>query len=394
MKRIYLDYAAATPVREEVKRAMEEFSDKVYGNASGIYQEGLEAKKALEDSRKKIAKIISARPHEIIFTSGGTEANNLAIFGILSKFDFKGSHEVELRKMHIITSAFEHRSVLEPIHALERRGFKVTYLKISRDGFADPEDVKKALREDTILVSIMYVNNEIGTIQPIREIARIIKNFNKNIIFHTDGCQAAGYLDMSVEKLGVDLMTVSGAKIYGPKGVGFLYKREKVKLAPQIYGGGQEFGYRSGTEPIAQIVGLAKALEFSVVERDSEAKRLKELRDYFADGIIKNVKNAEINGDLKNRIPSNLSVSFLGHESEALIIALDEKGIAVSSGSACDLPRLREGKAGSKLPELPHVIMALGKGDDAARSVIRFSLGKNTRREDIDYVLESLKEIV
>ena len=364
-------------MRDEVKMAMEEFSDKVYGNASGIYQEGLEAKKALEDSRKKSAKISSARTHEIIFTSGGTEANNLAIFGI-------SSPEVELRKMHIITSAFEHRSVLEPFCELEKRGFEVAYLKVSRDGFVDPEDVKKAFRQDTILVSIMYVNNEIGTIQPVREISKRIKNFNKDIIFHTDACQAAGYLDIGVEKLGVDFMTVSGAKIYGPKGVGFLYKRDGVKLAPQIFGGGQEFGFRSGTEPIAQIVGLAKAFEISVLARNDEDDRLKELRDYFADGIVKNIKNAEINGDLEKRIPSNLSVSFLGHESEALMIAFDEKGIAVSSGSACDL----------KSSELPHVIMALGKGKDAARSVIRFSLGIKTRREDIDYVLKTLSEIV
>ena len=373
-------------MRDEVKMVMEEFSGKVYGNASGIYQEGLEAKKALEDSRKKIAKIISARTHEIIFTSGGTEANNLAIFGSASKSDFKGFSEVGLRESrgHIITAAFEHRSVLEPIRELEKRGFEVTYLLVNRDGFVDPEDVKKALRQDTILVSIMYVNNEIGTIQPVREISKRIKNFNKDIIFHTDACQTAGYLDISVEKLGVDLMTVSGAKIYGPKGVGFLYKRDSVILTPQIYGGGQEFGFRSGTEPIAQIVGLALAFEISVSERDREATRLKGLRDYFADSIIKNIKNVEINGDLKNRIPSNLSVSFLGRESEPLIIALDEKGIAVSSGSACD----------SKLSELPHVIMALDKGRDAAKSVIRFSLGINTTRKDIDYVLKTLSEIV
>jgi len=377
MKRIYLDYAAATPVREEVKKAMEEFSDKVYENASGIYQEGLKAKKALEDSRRKIAKMVSAKPHEIIFTSGGTEGNNLAIFGTahLGVGHLSG---------HIITASFEHRSVLEPFRELEKRGFEVTYLKVSRDGFVDPEDVRKALRPNTILVSIMYVNNEIGTIQPVREISKIIKNFNKDIIFHTDACQAAGYLDISVEKLGVDLMTASGAKIYGPKRIGFLYKRESVKLTPQILGGGQEFGYRSGTEPLAQIVGLAKAFEIAVAERESEAKRIKELRDYFADGIIKNIENVEINGSLEKRIPSNLSVSFLGHESEALIIALDEKGIAVSSGSACD----------SKLPDLPHVIMALDKGEGSAKSVIRFSLGSRTTKEDIDYVLKTLPEII
>ena len=383
MKRIYLDYAAATPVDPEVKRTMSEFMDSNYGNASGIYQEGREAKKALEDARTRIAKILSAKPHEIIFTSGGTESNNLAIFGCARRSPGEGG------RGHIITSAFEHRSVLEPIRELERQGFEVTYLPVSRDGFVDPKDVENALRADTILVSIMYVNNEIGTIQPIPEIAKIIKKFrdaNNQAYpyFHTDACQSVNYLDLTIEKIGVDIATFSGPKVYGPKGVGFLYKKEGINLKPLLLGGGQERGLRSGTEPLALAVGFAKALEISRGRREREAERLKDIKDYFAEEIKKRIPEADINGDLEKRIPSNLSVSFLGTESESLIIALDEKGIAVSSGSACD----------ARLPDLPHVIMALGKGEEVARGVVRFSFGINTTKEDIDYVLEVLPELV
>ena len=379
MKRIYLDYAAATPVDPEVSRVMEEFLDSNYGNASGIYKEGREAKKALEEARERIAKILGARAREIIFTSGGTEANNLAIFGV----------SAQKKSGHIVTAKFEHRSVLEPIYELEKRGFDVTYLKISRDGFINPEDVKRSLREDTVLVSIMYVNNEIGTIQPIAEIGKIIKRFREESnsqypYFHTDACQAAGYLDLNVDMLGVGLASFSGAKVYGPKGVGFLYKTEGINLKPQIFGGGQERGFRSGTEPLGLAVGFAKALEISRAKRSEEFERLEKMRNYFAKEVVKRAPGAEINGDMEKRIPSNLNVSFPGIESEQLIVALDEKGIAVSSGSACD----------SKLPELPHVIMALGKGVEAARSVIRFSLGVNTTKENIDYVLKILPELI
>jgi len=378
MKRIYLDYAAGAPVDPEVRRAMNEYSSANFGNASGIYWEGREAKKALEESRAMIAKILSVKAHEIIFTSGGTEANNLAIFGCARRSLGEGGSG------HIVTAAFEHRSVLEPIKELERRGFEVTHLNVLRDGFVNPEDVQGALRPDTVLVSIMYVNNEIGTIQPISEISKIIKNFNRDIIFHSDMCQAAGYLDLTMEKLGVDLASFSSAKIYGPKGVGFLYKKEGVPLRPQIFGGGQERGFRSGTENVELIVGLARSLEISRGRKDVETKRLEGLRDYFAKEMLARIPEAQINGGMKKRIPSNLSVSFSGIESERLIIALDEKGIAVSSGSACD----------SKLPELSHVIMALGKGEAAARGVIRFSLGTETTKGDLDYVLEVLPELI
>ncbi len=383
MERIYLDYAAATPVDPEVKTAMDEFYDQNFGNASGLYKEGREAKKSLGGARANIAKILGARPGEIIFTSGGTESNNLGIFGIANNF----------AKGHVITSQFEHRSVLEPMKELESRGFKVDYIKVSRDGFVDPGDVKNALQNDTVLVSIMYVNNEIGTIQPIREISKVIKDFNKSIIFHTDACQAANYLDLNIDKLGVDLASFSGAKIYGPKGVGFLYKKEGIGLRPLILGGGQEMGFRSGTESLGQIIGMARAFEMARERKSEELERLGEILFYFADGI-KKIAGTEINGSLKNRIPSNLSVSFLGIDSESLIVALDEEGISVSSGSACDLPRLHEVKADSKLAELPHVILSLGKGEGAARGVIRFSFGIHTKKEEITRVLEVLPKLI
>lgn len=374
MKRIYLDYAAATPVDPEVKGVMDEFYDSNFGNASGIYKEGREAKKALTQAREKIAKILSASLDEIIFTSGGTEANNLAIFGALSG----------KKNGHIVTAKFEHKSVLEPVKELEKQGFEVSYISVSKDGFVDPEEIKNVLREDTVLVSIMYANNEIGTIQPLKEISKIIKNFNKDIIFHTDACQSAGYLDLNVDKLGVDLMSFSGAKIYGPKGVGLLYKKRGMKLNPRILGGGQEMGFRSGTEPVALAVGMARAFELSRERLEGESKRLKDLRDYFAKEIIERISGAEINGSMEDRIPSNLSISFRGISSERMIIALDERGIAVSSGSACD----------SRLPDLPHVIMSLGKGEEIATSVIRFGLGSETTQEDIDTVLKILPEVV
>ncbi|MBI2024293.1 cysteine desulfurase [Candidatus Giovannonibacteria bacterium] len=373
MKRIYLDYAAATPINPEAKKAMEEFYDGTFGNASGLYQEGREAKKALDASRASIARIINAKPNEIIFTSGGTESNNLAIFGAFGRTKNSG---------HIITSAFEHRSVLEPIKELGRQGVDVTYLKVSPDGFVNPEDVKKELRPDTALVSIMFVNNEIGTIQPIREISKIIKEHQT--LFHTDACQAAAYLDFNIDSLGVDMASFSGAKIYGPKGVGFLYKRKGVRLASQILGGPQEMGYRSGTEALSQIVGMARALEIAANKREKEALRLEELRNFFAEEVVRKIPDAQINGAMQNRIPSNLSVSFPGTRSEQLILALDEKGIAVSSGSACD----------SKLEDLPHVIAALGRSPEIARSVIRFSFGVNTEKSDIDYLLEALRAIL
>lgn len=373
-KRIYLDYAAATPINSEAKKAMEEFYDKNFGNASALYEEGRKAKKALDNARLSISKNINAKPDEIIFTSGGTESNNLAIFGAYGRRN----------SGHVITSVFEHKSVLEPIKELGRNGAFVTYLKVSRDGFVNPDELKKELRQDTLLVSVMYVNNEIGTIQNIHEMSRVIKEHreknNSEIIFHTDACQAPAYLEMNMDLLGVDLASFSGAKIYGPKGTGFLYKRRGVKLNSQILGGSQEMGCRAGTEAVGQIVGMARALEVTVLKREKESLRLEELRNYFHEEIIKKILRAEINGSMEKRIPANLSVSFPGTNSEKLILALDNKGIAVSSGSACD----------SKLDELPHVISSLGKGKEICESVIRFSLGVDTTKEDIDYLLSVL----
>src|SRR3989338_6805624 len=280
MKRIYLDHAATTPIDARVKEAMDLFLTQDFGNAGGLYREGRIAKDAMEGARATIAKIINARSEEIIFTSGGTESDNLAIFGVSeaasssSKSDFRSAKKSdffpgEAAKPHIITTKFEHHAVLRPFEELEKGGFDVTYLDVGEDGIVNPEDVRKALRSETILVSVMYANNEIGTIQPIAEIGKIIKEYRTSHFpyFHTDACQAAGYLDLNVNNLGVDLMTVNGSKIYGPKGAGFLYKRGGVKIKPQIIGGGQEIRMRSGTENIPLIVGLAKAFEIAQTER-------------------------------------------------------------------------------------------------------------------------------
>ena len=381
MKRIYLDHAATTYLDPRVKRAMEPFWEKNFGNASTIYKEGLDARNALNQARKTIAKLIGAHPDEIIFTNGGTESDNLAIFGIARNY----------KTGHIITSKIEHHAVLKPCEFLEKENFKITYLDVDKNGIVDLKQLKKSLRKDTILVSIMYANNEIGTIQPIREIAKIIRDFRKKNnppaggpFFHTDAIQAAGYLDLNVQKLGVDLMSVNASKIYGPKGLGFSYIKRGVKLSPIIYGGGQERGLRPGTENIPGIVGLAKALEISQNIREKEAKRLAVLRDYLIKGILKKIKGASLNGHPVLRLPNNANVSIPRIEGESLVLYLDAQGISCSTGSACTSQDL----------EPSHVITALGKSKEASHSSVRFSLGRKTSKSDMDYVLKVLPDIV
>lgn len=379
MKRIYLDHAATTPLDPRVKKAMEPFWADRFGNAGGLYREGRIAKEAMEGARATIAKIIGARPEEIIFTSGGTEADNLAVFGVSGA----AGHG------HIITTKFEHHAVLEPCQKLQKNGFDVTFLDVGEDGIINPEDVKKALCPETILVSIMYANNEIGTIQPISEIGKIIKDWKKenkllHPYFHTDACQAAGYLDLNVNNLGVDLMTINAPKIYGPKGVGFLYRKMGVKIKPQILGGGQETRMRSGTEPVALIAGLAQALKISQEEKEMEISRLAPLRDYFISEAIRRIPKVVLNGHAEKRLPNNINISILDIEGEALILYLDSKGIACSTGSACTSESL----------DPSHVILALGKPYEFAHSSMRFTMGKSTTKKDIDYVLDVLPKIV
>jgi cysteine desulfurase len=406
MKRIYLDHAATTYLDPRVKAAMEPYWEIYFGNASTIYKEGMEARNALLAARKKIASLIGANPDEIIFTNGGTESDNLAIFGVARLFrpnclfpsrlnpragsdaDSENKQFGRFGRFHIITSKIEHHAVLNPCKVLEKEGFKVTYLNVNKDGIVDLKELEKSLNKDTILVSIMYANNEIGTIQPIKEIAKIIRDFKKKHgagpLFHTDAIQAAGYLDLNVGRLGVDLMSVNASKIYGPKGIGFLYIKRGVKLLPIIYGGGQERGLRSGTENVPGIIGLNKAFEIAQNTREKESRRLIALRDYLIKGILKKIPDSSLNGCLMPRLPNNVNVTIDGVEGESLVLYLDATGISCSTGSACTSFDL----------EPSHVITALGKSKEAGHCSVRFTLGRKTKKADIDYLLKVLPDIV
>lgn len=378
-KRVYLDHAATTYSDPRVIEAMKPYFERNFGNASSIHKEGCDARNDLTQARRVIAELVEAGADEIIFTNGGTESDNLAIFGVARQY----------KKGHIITSAIEHHAVLNPCEALEKEGFKVTYVKTDKDGIVNLKEFKKSLRKDTILVSIMYANNEIGTIQPIREIAKIIRDFRKknNIgfpLFHTDAIQAAGYLDLNVQRLGVDLMSVNASKIYGPKGMGFLYAKKGIKLQPILYGGGQERGLRPGTENLAGIVGLAKALEIAKNAAQKETKRLSVLRDYLIRNILSKIPRTRLNGHPVLRLPNNVNVTISGIEGESLVLYLDAAGIACSTGSACTSTSL----------EPSHVITALGRLEEDAHCSIRFTLGRKTTKNDIDYLLKVLPSIV
>ncbi len=383
MKRnVYLDHAATTPLDPRVKEVMLPYLDEKFGNPSSFHGVGKEVKDAVDETREKIADVLSCRPDEILFTSGGTESDNLAILGYARKNQVAGKH--------IITTKIEHHAVLETVLHLEKKeGFDVTYLEPDRDGMITVEQVEAALREDTILVSIMFVNNEIGTILPIRDIGNMIKKWRAEhgrpeLVFHTDACQAAGYLDLNLEKLHVDMLTLNGSKIYGPKGVGLLYVRRGIKIEPLQYGGAQERGLRPGTENVAGIVGLSKALELAQKNLKSESERLALLRDKLIEGIQSRVEKTRLNGHKIERLCNNVNISFMDIEGEAFLLYLDAAGIAASTGSACTSASL----------DPSHVILALGLPYEVAHGSIRFSLGKSTTQEDIDYVLETLPPLV
>lgn len=386
-KRIYLDYASGAPMDFGVNEKMTKCLKGNYINPSSLHQEGLGAKELVEGSRKKVAEILKARPEEIIFTSNGTESDNLAILGVTFKY-----WENNKNKPHIITTNIEHSAVLKICRFLEDRKLaSVTYLKVKNNGILDPLEIRKNLKKNTILVSVMYANNEIGTIEPIREVAKEIRYFKKinEIIspypyFHTDACQAMNYLPIEVEKLGVDLLTFNATKIYGPQGIGVLYKKKNVLLSPVIYGGDQELGLRAGTSNVCAILGLAEALKKTEEKKEREIKRLSKLRDYFIKKLLslnKVEKKIIINGDLINRLPNNINVTFLGMDSEVLVIELDEKGIAVSSKSACKSFEEKES----------YVLLAINA---PLGGNIRFSLGRETTKQDLDYTIRSLKEIL
>ena len=382
MRKIYLDHAATTYLIPEVIRAMEPYYDKIYGNPSSIHEAGRKAKYAIYQARKKVAQILNCQPREVIFTGSGTESCNLAIFGIAENFSEKGGH--------IIISQIEHSAVLKPCRKLEKKGFKVTYLSPDRDGIIKISDLEKEIRPETFLVSIMYANNEIGTIQPIAEIGKLIKNLNADrssqskIYFHTDACQAAGFLNLSVNQLEADLLTLNGSKIYGPKGTGILYAKQGIPLKPLILGGGQEEGQRAGTENLAGIIGFTRALEIAQKNRKKESVRLTKLRDYLISGIEKKIPKIALNGHHQKRLPNNVNVSILDIEGEAALLWLDKYGISASTGSACDSQSL----------EPSHVILALRKPYEYAHGSLRFSLGKKTTKKDIDYTLKVLPRIV
>ena len=377
---------------EEVVKAMAPFYNKKFANPSSLYKIGREAARAIADSRESVAKVLNCQAEEIVFTAGGTESDNLAIFGVANQFIRQLADNT--KNYHLITTQIEHSAVLESFRALERKGFQVTYLPVDKFGLVSPGELMKALKPNTILLSIMYANNEIGTIQPIAEIASIIKNYrhiqqvdkSKNPIYpilHTDGCQAAGYLGLDVDKLGVALMTINGSKIYGPKQIGILYKRKEIKLAPILYGGEQEGKMRPGTENVAAIVGFAKALELVHQAKIEEAKRLTKLRDYFIMELLK-IPETILNGHHQKRLPNNINVTFKRIEGESIMLKLDAQEIYVSTGSACHSMSLKPS----------HVILAIGQDAGAAHGSIRFTMGKSTTKKDIDQVLKVLPKIV
>lgn len=376
LKRIYLDNAATTPVRSEVLEAMLPYFTQKFGNASTIYSYGREAKEALEESRKNVAQLIGANAEEIFFTSGGTESDNWALRGIASANVKKGKH--------IITSSVEHHAVLHTCRDLEKQGFKITYLPVDKDGLINVKDVADAITDETILVSIMHANNEIGTIQPINEIAKVIKQKNPEIIFHTDAVQTAGKIPVNVNNLGVDLLSMSAHKIYGPKGVGALYIRKGTRIAPFMTGGAQESSRRAGTENIAGIVGFGKAAELAVCEQQEQFEKLTLLRDRLMQGILNTIPYTRLNGHPTLRLPHNVNISFEFIEGESILLNLDMKGICASSGSACT--------SGSLDPS--HVLLAIGLPHEIAHGSLRLTLGRENSQEDVDYVLEVLPGII
>jgi cysteine desulfurase len=374
--RIYLDYAATTPLDPRVLEAMLPYMTERFGNPNSIHSFGREARLAIDEAREKIAQLLNCQPSEIVFTSGGTESDNLALRGVAEAYRQKGNH--------IITTAIEHHAVLRTCKALEDMGFSVTYLPADEHGLVSPEQVAEAVNERTILVSVMHANNEIGTIEPVAEIVKAVKEKRPDILVHTDAVQTVGHISVDIQELGVDLLSFSAHKFYGPKGVGGLFIRKGVRLVPQLTGGGQERNRRSGTENVAGIVGMAKALEIAIAEMSNELPRLQSLRDELIAGVLNRIPDSQLNGHPTQRLPHNANFSFRGIDSETLLLQLDMHGIAASSGSACS--------SGSLEPS--HVLLALGLDYELAISSLRLTLGRFTSHEHILRVLDLLPNIV
>ncbi|MDD5477450.1 MAG: cysteine desulfurase NifS [Candidatus Omnitrophica bacterium] len=374
MKKVYLDYAATTPTDPEVMAAMEPYYFEKFGNASSLHAYGQEAKKALEDSRQTLADFIGAKPEEIVFTSGGTESDNSALLGAAYALEKKGNH--------IITSAIEHHAIIEPAKFLEKKGFKVTYLGVDKDGLVSGDDLKKAITDKTILISVMHANNEIGTLQPIEQLGKIAKE--QGIYFHTDAVQTLGHIPINVGQLNVDLLSLSAHKFYGPKGVGALYIRKGTRLETFLRGGDQERGRRASTHNITGIVGLAKAIELCQEKMESEIKFQSALRDRLIKEIPLKVPEVRLNGHAQKRLPNNVNFSIKYIEGESMLLSLDLLGIACSTGSACTSSSL----------EPSHVLLAIGLDHATAHGSLRITLGRFTRESDIDYLLEKLPLVV
>ena len=374
MKDIYFDNSATTKLDEEVLKEMIPYLENQYGNASSIYKLGRESKKAIEEAREKVAKAIGAEPEEIYFTAGGSESDNTAIRGIAYAYRNKGNH--------IITSKIEHPAVLETCKQLEKEGFEITYINVDENGILKLEQLKKAIRNTTILISIMFANNEIGTLQPIKEIGEIAKE--KHIFFHTDAVQAVGSVKINVKEMNIDSLSMSAHKFYGPKGIGALYVKRRIKFQKLINGGHQEKNKRAGTENVPAIVGMGKAIELAYQDLEDHTRKIEKLRDYYVEEVRKRIPYIKINGDLEKRLPGNSNISFRFIEGESMLLNLDLKGICASSGSACT--------SGSLDPS--HVLLAIGLPHEIAHGSLRISIGKYNTKEEVDYLLDNLTKIV
>ena len=376
MRQVYMDYSATTPVKKEVLDAMIPYFTEHYGNPSSLYTIGLESKNAISEARQRVASLIGADEKEIFFTACGTESDNWALFGVSDAKKKKGNH--------IITTKIEHHAILHSCQFLEKHGFDVTYLDVDENGLVDPENLKAAITDQTVMVSIMMVNNEVGTVEPIKELVRVTKEKNKDIIFHTDAVQGLGNVPIDVKDLGVDLMSMSAHKIYGPKGTGALFIKKGVRLSNYIHGGAQENKHRAGTENLAGIVGFGKAAQLAQENFDEHVKHCSSLRDYFVQQVLERIPDTQVNGTMERRHPGNANITFKFIEGESILLLLDSKGVYVSTGSACS--------SASLTPS--HVLTALGVPVEMIHGTVRFSIGDFTTKEDLDYVLDELTKIV
>ncbi len=374
MRNVYLDYSATTPVKEEVLKEMIPYFTEKFGNPSSLYDKGLESKDGITHAREQVASLINAKPAEVFFTAGGTESDNWAVFGAAESLKAKGNH--------IITTKIEHHAMLHSCEFLEKQGYEVTYLDIDSEGRISLEALEEVITDKTILISIMMINNEIGTLEPIKEAAAIAKKHG--VLFHTDAVQALGNVAIDVKELGIDLMSMSSHKIYGPKGVGALYIRKGVKLANYLHGGAQEGRKRAGTENLPGIIGFGKAAELARENFDQHVKHCSELRDYMKDRILNEIPDTMVNGTLEGRHPGNLNITFKFIEGESILLLLNNFGVSVSTGSACSSTSLNPS----------HVLTALGVPVEMIHGTIRFTVGDFTTKEDIDYVVEKLTTIV